>query len=240
MTWGDRLWREAAREYHEERRNNGNGHAAWSREDRAQWETESGLAARPPATTFTAAELQTMTFPPMKFVLPGLVPEGATLVVSRPKLGKSWMVLDIALAVAAERFTLGELKPVSGDVLYLALEDVRRRLQRRLTRLLPTFGDQWTDRLRFATEWPRAHMGGVAQIEQWIASVAAPRLVIIDTLAQFRQPTTGKSNIYSDDYQAITGLQKLASKHGIGVVIVHHDRKSESGIKRAAAAPISP
>jgi hypothetical protein len=45
---------------------------------------------------FTAAALQTMTFPPLKFVLPNIVPEGATLLVSRPKLGKSWLVLDLA------------------------------------------------------------------------------------------------------------------------------------------------
>ena len=88
---------------------------------------------------FSAAELQTMTFQPLKFLLPGLVPEGASLLVSRPKLGKSWFVLDIAIAIAAGRFTLGQRKPVQGDVLYLALEDGPRRLQRRISKLLPSF-----------------------------------------------------------------------------------------------------
>jgi AAA domain len=63
---------------------------------------------------FDAATLQGMTFPPLKFILPGYVPEGATLLVSRPKLGKSWLVLDLAIATAAGRFTLGELKPAGG------------------------------------------------------------------------------------------------------------------------------
>ena len=76
---------------------------------------------------FSAAALQTI--PPLKFILPGLIPEGATLLVSRPKFGKSWLALDIAIATAADRFTLGTLKPSAGDVLYLALEDGRRRLQ---------------------------------------------------------------------------------------------------------------
>src|SRR5271167_1964970 len=129
--------------------------------------------------TFSAAALQTMTFPPLKFILPGLVPEGATLLVSRPKLGKSWLVLDLALATAAGRFTLGELKPASGDVLYLALEDGKRRLQQRLTRLLPTFSEAWPPGLKMATEWPRADQGGLADIERWIASTKTPRLVII-------------------------------------------------------------
>jgi AAA domain len=177
---------------------------------------------------FDAAALQTMTFPPLKFILPGIVPEGATLLVSRPKLGKSWLVLDIAIATAAERFTLGDLKPSPGDVLYLALEDGRRRLQRRVTRLLPSFSDSWPRPLSIATEWPRADQGGLADIEQWINSVKAPRLVIIDTLAQFRKVSNGRTPIYGDDYAAISDLQKLASKHNIGIIIVHHDRKAEA------------
>src|SRR5437868_2466692 len=90
-------------------------------------------------TAIAAAELQHKMFKPLRFVLPGLIPEGASLLVSRPKLGKSWLVLDLCLAVAGSRFTLGTLKPEQGDVLYLALEDGERRLQRRMSRLLPTF-----------------------------------------------------------------------------------------------------
>src|ERR1700730_7776698 len=177
---------------------------------------------------FSAAALQRMTFPPLKFILPGLVPEGATLLVSRPKLGKSWLVLDVAIATAAGRFTLGTLKPSAGDVLYLALEDGRRRLQRRITKLLPTFSGKWPDGLTIATEWPRADQGGLADIERWLKEAKSPRLIVVDTLAQFRKISNGKTQIYADDYAAISGLQKLASKYNVAIIIVHHDRKSEA------------
>jgi hypothetical protein len=177
---------------------------------------------------FSAAELQTMTFPPLKFILPDLVPEGATLLVSRPKLGKSWLVLDVAIATAAGRFTLGTLKPAAGDVLYLALEDGRRRLQRRITKVLPTFSITWSQNLEIATEWPRADQGGLADIEGWLKAHPNARLVIIDTLAQFRKLSTGKGQLYPEDYAAISGLQKLASTYNVGIIIVHHDRKSEA------------
>jgi AAA domain len=71
-------------------------------------------------------DLQTMTFPPMRYVLPGLIPEGLTILAARPKAKKSWLMLDLAVAVAAGRFLLGDLKPAEGDVLYLALEDSHR------------------------------------------------------------------------------------------------------------------
>ena len=179
--------------------------------------------------TFSAAAFQTMTFPPLNFILPGLVPEGATLLVSRPKFGKSWLVLDVAIATAADRFTLGTLKPSAGDVLYLALEDGRRRLQRRITKVLPTFSITWPQSLEIATEWPRADQGGLADIEQWLTDrTRSRRLVVVDTLAQFRKLSTGKAQLYPEDYAAISGLQKLASKYNVGIIIVHHDRKSEA------------
>ena len=58
--------------------------------------------------------------------------------VGQPKAGKSWLVLDLCLATAAGRFTLGTLKPFPGDVLYLALEDNPRRLKRKRS-FAPTF-----------------------------------------------------------------------------------------------------
>jgi len=169
-----------------------------------------------------------MGFPSLTYLLPGLIPEGLCLLVSRPKLGKSWLVLDIAAATAASRFVLGDLKPASGEVLYLALEDGRRRLQRRMGRLLTTFSGTWPDGITFATEWSRSDQGGLAGIEDWINETTKkgkhPRLVIVDTLAQFRKLATGKQ-IYLEDYTAISELQKLASKYNLTIIVVHHDRK---------------
>jgi hypothetical protein len=176
-------------------------------------------------SVFTADALQTMTFPPLNYLLPGLIPEGLCLFVSRPKLGKSWFALDLAIATTTSRFVLGDLKPAPGDVLYLALEDGRRRLQRRLTKLLPTFSGTWPSGLTFATEWPRSDQGGLTDIENWITSSKNPRLVIVDTLAQFRKMATGR-NVYLEDYAAISELQKLASKYNLTIIVVHHDRKS--------------
>src|SRR5262249_52909992 len=80
----------------------------------------------------TAAELQTKQFAPVRIVVPGLIPEGVTIVAGKPKIGKSFLALDVCIAVAGDRFVLGEIKPVQGDALYLALEDNERRLKKRI------------------------------------------------------------------------------------------------------------
>jgi hypothetical protein len=54
---------------------------------------------------FTAAALQHKQFPPITYVVDGLIPDGLSMLVGRPKVGKSWMALDIALAVASSDVT---------------------------------------------------------------------------------------------------------------------------------------
>ena len=115
----------------------------------------------PLADIKTATSLQFMTFAALKYIVPDLIVEGCVLLAGKPKAGKSWFVLDIGLAVACGGYRLGDKKCEQGDVLYLALEEADRRLQRRITKLLPTFGDKWPERFQYVTIWPRADEGGI-------------------------------------------------------------------------------
>jgi hypothetical protein len=178
----------------------------------------------------SAADLRTMTFEQVRYIVPGFIVEGLTLLVGRPKVGKSWWVLDLCLACAAGRVALGKLNPMQGDVLYLALEDGRRRLQKRLDKLLPTISGEWPERLKLVPMggWRRADQSGLEDIEAWCRSVAYPVLIVIDTLERFRKPANGKAPLYSTDYEAIAGLQKIAEKFQVAIVVLHHDRKSDA------------
>ena len=178
----------------------------------------------------SAAELRTMTFEPVRYVLPGFIVEGVTLLVGRPKVGKSWWVLDLCLGCAAGLITLGKLKAMEGDVLYLALEDGKRRLQKRLDKLLPIFGGEWPERLKLVPMggWRRADQGGLQDIEEWCKSVSKPILIVVDTLARFRKPQNNKTPLYGSDYEAIAGLQQIATQFQVAIVVLHHDRKSDA------------
>ena len=112
-----------------------------------------------------------MRFDPIKYVVPGIIVEGLTLFAGKPKIGKSWLLLHAAIAVARGGFTLGDVHCAEGDVLYCALEDNARRLQSRLTKLLG-LQEEWPARLKFWCEMPRLINGGLEQIKQWIATAA--------------------------------------------------------------------
>jgi len=173
----------------------------------------------------TFADLQHQKFPVLKELVPGLIVEGCLLLAGRPKVGKSWMTLDIGLAVAmSSKCFNGRKQCVRGDVLYLALEDGDRRLQRRGSKLLPTFTGTWPANFHYATEWPRGK-DGLVEIENWAKEHPAARLVVVDILAKFRIETSAKRGAYEQDYEALSGLQRLAQKYGITIIVVHHTRK---------------
>jgi hypothetical protein len=180
------------------------------------------------AYAFSAASLREKKFDPISYVVPMLIPEGVTILAGRPKVGKSWAALDIALALAGGGYVLGEIRLEEGDVLYAALEDNDRRLRARIERVLTQSELKWPARLTLATQWRRLDAGGVADAREWAASVKKPRLIIFDTLAGVRGDRNSKDTTYEGDYRALLELQKWAGEAGLGILILHHTRKMEA------------
>jgi hypothetical protein len=174
----------------------------------------------------SAAELQSKTFKPIPYIVPDYIVEGCTILAGKPKLGKSWLMLDIGLAVARGGCCLGDIECEEGDVLYLALEDNERRLQARITKILGATLREWPARFQYATDWARADAGGADYIREWIQTAEKPRLIVVDVLAMFRPPRARDATLYDDDYSAVKKLQRIACETGVAIVIVHHLRKS--------------
>ncbi len=185
--------------------------------------TQQGATQQVGATS--AAVLQDAQFTPLRTIIPGLITEGVSLLVGRPKFGKSWLVLDLCLAIATGRPALGGLTPATGDALYLALEDGYRRLHRRMATLLPD-GERWPARLGLTTQWRRANEGGVEAIRAWCQSVTQPVAVVIDTLERFRARRGSRGGRH--DYDTLAALQQLAIEQRIAIVVVHHARKTDA------------
>lgn len=174
--------------------------------------------------TFTADSLMRMEIPPQRWAVEGIVPEGLSILAGKPKLGKSWLVLHYALEISAGGTVLGRIVVEGGDVLYISLEDTKRRLQSRIGKLLGP-GKQPSSRLHLAHEWPRLDRGGGDAIAAWIKAHPDARLIIIDTWAKFRPTRRGKADGYDIDYADGAQVKSIADKLGVSIVIVHHCRK---------------
>ena len=109
----------------------------------------------------SARDLQKADIPPVRFLVEELLPEGTSLVVAAPKIGKSWMVLDMGMNIAAGTKFLGKGTYRCG-VLYLALEDSNGRLQSRMNKILQ--GTPAPSGFYFLTEVPDLDNGLLDQL----------------------------------------------------------------------------
>jgi hypothetical protein len=144
-------------------------------------------ASRGPAklrTSWTAAEIMGMTFPPPRWAVPGVISEGVNLLAGPPKVGKSWLSLGLALDVATGGTAFGTIPVDGGPVLYLALEDTARRLQSRIGKVLA--GRPAPAGLTLATSCPPLPQGGDEAIAGWLDRNRDARMVILDVFAKMR------------------------------------------------------
>jgi RecA-family ATPase len=172
---------------------------------------------------FTAVDLMAADFPEPRWAVPGLVAEGLNLLVGSPKLGKSWLCLGLAVAIASGGKALGKIDVDRGPVLYAALEDNPRRLQNRLRLVLG--GEPVPDGLHITTALPRLP-DLAALLEDWLTTTPDARLVIVDVLRKIRPVSDGRGNAYMEDYDSLGSLKHLADRHGVAFLVVHHTRKA--------------
>lgn len=191
---------------------------------------ETAKAAGPlQLATITAAELQQTDFPEPRCCIRDVLPEGLTICAGKPKAGKSWFALDIALAVAFGGPAFGSKDHIAeaGEALYVGLEDTRRRLKDRITKLL--HGEPFPPRLHLTTKIPPMDANGLAVLDAWLAAHPDCRLVVIDTLARVRPEARRRDeNSYQADATWTATLQALAIRHRIALLVVHHVRKQEA------------
>ena len=171
------------------------------------------------------AWLDAQVFPPLAYAVPGLVPEGSVLLVGAPKIGKSWLVLAVALAVAEGGRALGIEVP-KRPVLYLALEDGHRRLQDRCRRLL--VGEKIPPEFQYLTMIEPNRVGDT--IAAWIHwHQEPPPLIILDTLGKVLPPALNNETTYQRDYRVGTALKRIVdSSPGATLLVNHHDRKANA------------
>ena len=155
-------------------------------------------------------------------VIDGILYPGTYLFAGAPKLGKSFLMLQLGYHVSTGQPLWG-YSVRQGAVLYLALEDDFPRLQSRLYRMF----DAEVAKNFYLSTWAKQTGSGLEeQVEGFVIHHPDTRLVIIDTLQRVR-PADGNRYSYASDYEIITNLSTLASKLGICLLIVHHTRKQQ-------------
>ena len=174
--------------------------------------------------TVSMTELYQTTYKSRPPIIDGLLYGGAYILAGAPKIGKSFLVAQIAYHVSTGE-KLWEFEVHQGTVLYLALEDDYQRIQ---SRMFMMYGVEDSDKLHFATAANKIGNGLDEQLEFFVREHPDTNLIVIDTMQKIRE-IGGEAYSYASDYEIIGRLKQFADKYGICVLIVHHTRKQPAG-----------
>ena len=152
----------------------------------------------------------------ISWIVDGLLPSGGfSVMVAKPKVGKSTLARQLALNVAQGENFIGR-ETTKGTVLYVALEEKRSEVKKHF-KLLGATGN----------EDLHSYIGSVPQeANQWLEKEVKnrkPVLVIVDTLFRFAQ--VSDVNDYAKVNTALSPLLALARDNNTHLMVIHHARK---------------
>ena len=170
-----------------------------------------------PLATVDGRTLMDRPLEPPNFVVDTLISQGLHILAGSPKVGKSWLALWLAVTVAKGEPVWG-MSVKQGTTLYLCLEDSVLRIQNRLFEIT----EDAPDSVHFCTECAPIGQGLEEQVEGFLVAHPDTVLVLVDTLQMVR-PVHDAT--YANDYRDLSVLKRLADKHGIAILLIHHLRK---------------
>lgn len=185
-----------------------------------------------PSGIISFVDLIQMDLPEPHFIIDQILPEGLCVLSGAPKIGKSWLAMNLTTAIAQGSLALGRFDCSQGTVLHASLEDSPRRFGFRIRKVIgsspvPT-GAYFTNSL------PPVEVQGKGAtcadiLQKWLEDYREScRLIVIDTFQKIRPSKSRQDTLYQSDYKDLEPLKQLADTYSICVLVVHHDRKQPS------------
>lgn len=183
--------------------------------------TKGGSLMEELQTSLCAIDGETLMDMPLalpRFCVGGLLPQRLSILGGAPKIGKSWLVLDLCVRIAKGE-PIWNLDTIPGTTLYLCLEDPLHRVQQRLACVT----DEAPANAYFATVAGSLADDLEEQILAFLREHPNTVLIVVDTFQMVRgsngEPT------YGSDYQEMQKLKRIADSQRISILLVHHLRK---------------
>lgn len=153
-----------------------------------------------------------------RFIVDDMIYPGLHILSGDPKIGKSWLMMDMCLSIAKGEKFLGR-RTEKGHVVYMALEDTFVSLQSRMYELT----DEPSDNLQYLLLSNSIGNGLEEDLQECKKLFPDLKLIVIDTLQKVRETVDMK---YGTDYKELSLLKSIADQLEIAIILVHHNRKT--------------
>jgi dsDNA-binding SOS-regulon protein len=184
----------------------------------------NGQAAYP--TPQRGEVLMGKRFDDLDYIVGEVLHEGLTILAGKPKKGKSYMALDMSLAIAVGRLAFRHFTTKQQRVLYVSLEDGERRLQTRLRKIQPNLTHPGG--LDFLYAFPKLGDGALEALIHYAKDYGC---IIIDVIGRIL-PNVQTVHKSMSEYQLYTDLfgqlQTFANDQHIALLIIDHVRKASA------------
>lgn len=182
----------------------------------------------PRLKTISAEEILAMIFPPLPWVVPGILPPGMAVLFGQPKLGKSWLALQLAYSTSVGG-KIFDRDAEKGRVLYLALEDSERRLQDRMRKQNWQNAEGVDFMLNEEFRDQIGELNSAAGRKLLFAEIdnKSYRLVVVDT---FSRAIAGDQLKADEMMSAVGPIQQAALDREIVFLLIDHEPKSGGSI----------
>ena len=213
----------------------------------ASWESWKGQDARkrdPPE--FEEQDLLSILeadLPPIQFIIPGLLPEGVSVLSAKPKHGKSFLALNLALCVALGKPFMGysvnqchvlyfdidnaDVRVTKERAAKMLSDEDRRTYSHEIRHNISIISKPKSDDLKKRVE--KIGEGFEQQLTRRLSRDPELKLVIIDVLQQIRAEDKTHKKEYAADYAVIDALKGIPAKYpGVAILLVTHDTKFQN------------
>lgn len=173
----------------------------------------------------TWRSLYNADYPMPEPIIDSLLYPGLTILGGRPKVGKSWLALQLALSLISNEKLGGYLEVKKPSrVRYVSLEDRKHQIKARLHKLTP-FTEYQRD-LDFVFELEPLLTGGLAALDQDLVEHPVEVLIVDSLLAAVKTASRNHVDIMQADYNVVAMLRDLAVRHSLALVLIAHTRKA--------------
>lgn len=176
------------------------------------------MAERKKLEFISSVTIMNTSMKKQRFIVDEMIYPGLHILSGDPKIGKSWMMMDMCLSIAKGEKFLGR-RTEKGHVVYMALEDTFVSLQSRMYELT----DEPSDNLQYLLLSNSIGNGLEEDLQECKRLFPDLKLVVIDTLQKVRETVDMK---YGTDYKELSVLKSIADQLEIAIILVHHNRKT--------------